>query len=145
MNLPGRWSTAVLALGLLFAAAGCDWLKSSGTLSRVSPFISSLSFSRSNVLRAQPFEISFNYDDPQDDISLLTVTLQHTTSSAVRRVQVLWDFTALNLLVGGQASYTYSFSEDSPGGRWAVTVQVEDAKGHASNQLSGEIILAAAN
>jgi len=135
----------VLALALL-AAPGCDWLKGSGGSSRVSPFLSGLRFSRGAVLCEQAFTIAFDYDDPQDDLSLLTVSLQHATTSRRRSRQVLWDDSGdLNLQSPGRAELSFTFACADPGGRWLVEVQVEDLRGHLSNTLRGEISLTSAN
>jgi len=125
-----------------FALAGCDWLKGSGSGARVSPFLSGIGFTRSTVLCNQPFGISFDYDDPQRDISLLSVSLQHGASTSRRDRQVLWDDGGdLDLTTVGRAVYTFSFSCSDPGGSWTVEVQVEDLKGHLSNTLRGTVNL----
>jgi len=139
-----RARTALLGVLAIAAVAlpGCDWLKGSGSGSRVSPFLSSLSFSRPTVLCDQVFQLSFDYDDPQRDVSLLLVSFQHATSATRRDRSVLWeDGGDLDLQTSGRAAYSFSFSCSDPGGAWNVEVQVEDIKGHLSNSLHGSVTL----
>jgi hypothetical protein len=137
-----REAIGLFAAALLAFAAGCDWFKGSETVLRVSPFLSGLSVSPQNVLCAQPFTISFRYDDPQNDLSLMTLVFVRAQDQLTRQEQVLWDgSTGLDLSVVGRASFPFTFDCDTPGGRWSVTVQVEDNRGHLSNALTAEVFL----
>jgi len=141
-----RVGTARLLLGVsaLAAAAiapGCDWLKGSDSTVRVSPFVSGLSLSPATVLCDRSFALSFRYDDPQDDISLLRLTLQHEGDDFQVVDQALWDPATVDLSVAGRAGYAFTLGCDRPGGRWTVTVQLEDLRGHTSNTATAEINL----
>jgi hypothetical protein len=129
------------ALVAVAAAPGCDWLKGSDTTMRVSPFISGLSVSPSAVLCGRQFVISFRYDDPQSDISLLRLTFKHEGDDLQVQDQALWDPSTVDLSVSGRASYGYTLGCDRPGGRWAVTVQLEDQRGHTSNTATTSLTL----
>ncbi len=133
---------AVLALCSLAFMPGCDWLKASDMIERSSPFLSGLSISPSTVLCGSDYTVSFDYDDPQEDISQATVTLQHEGDSSVSTETFSWPD---DLSRGaGTASFDLSTSCDSADGTWSVSVEVEDDRGHTSNILTGEISLSAA-
>ncbi len=137
-----RLLIAGVALCALLAAPGCDWLKGSGPGTRTSPFLSSLSVSPVGGVFCGPgnaFTLSFRYDDPQDDIFELSVTLVHAASQSTIAEQVLWS--GVDLSVAGRARYSYTFECGRPGGVWEVRVLVTDLEGHASNELTSSISL----
>lgn len=137
-----RLVAAALALGALLGAAGCDWLEGSGSGARVSPFLSALSVAPSRGVlcgEEHPFVLSFRYDDPQQDLFQLTVKLKHTLRPDQRESTSAWD--ELDLSVAGRATYKGHLPCGSPTGRWSVTVQAEDARGHLSNELTGIVTL----
>lgn len=136
----------ILALVLSAVLPACDWFKASDFVERASPFLSGLSINPATVTCDQSFVVSFRYDDPQDDISLLLVTFQLTGSSAIRVDQVLWSAgsAGLDLTLAGRARYTTSFPCGTPGGQWHMTVQLEDRGGHTSNILTGTVVLPSA-
>jgi hypothetical protein len=133
---------ALAALGALIAAPGCDWLKGSDNVGRSSPFITSLGVSRSSVLCGTEFSVSFRYDDPQGDIFQAKILLQHEGDASVVDESQLWPDTISRS--AGTASFPLSFSCGSSGGRYTITVTVEDDLGHTSNELTGSITLSAA-
>jgi hypothetical protein len=136
---------AVLAAGALIALPGCDWLSGSESGSRQSPFLSGLSINPSSVFCGKTFTISFNYDDPQADVTSVKVTLQRAGDSAVREESPPWPAEEVNRSAGAVVLGDFSFPCDSTakGGNWAVTVSVEDLRGHKSNALTGTIRLSA--
>jgi hypothetical protein len=141
-------SPALVAGLALVALAGCDYLKGSGTSSRVSPFISGMGVSKASVLCDVDFDVSFDYSDPQNDISQMTVTFFNTGTQTTREVKVNFvDGAPLNLKTGGRAIYTTHFfcSPPDPGGTWTIKVVLDDLKGHLSNELSHDINLTAAS
>jgi hypothetical protein len=133
---------AVLAAGFLAVAPGCDWFQSSDPGSRQSPFLSSLSVSPSSVLCSQTFAVSFRYDDPQGDIASVRMTFRLSGETDVREEHPLWPES--NSRSGTVKFEDLSFSCDSKGGSWLITVQTEDLRGHTSNELEGVIRLDAA-
>lgn len=135
-------AAAAAAVLALLALPSCDWLKASGPQQRVSPFLSDLRIVPAGVLCGDSFTISFRHDDPQNDISLLVVTFQHTQQQAVRERRLLWVSEGdLNLASAGRASLAHQFACTDPDGRWVVTVWTEDERGHTSNTLAGEVSL----
>jgi len=141
----GRLSHAAFGLcvlALVAFGAGCDWFKGSESVLRVAPFLSSLSLSPTTVVCEQPLRISFRYDDPQNDISLMTLAFEHVQDQETVQEAVIWDAAAgLDLTVAGRVSFLFTLSCDNPSGRWDVSIVVEDNRGHVSNSLTGEINL----
>jgi hypothetical protein len=133
---------AVLTLGCLSVAPGCNWLQGSDSGSRLSPFLSSLSIGPSSVLCGQKFAVSFKYDDPQGDIAKAVVTFQRSGDTDSREETPAWpnDISRSS----GTATFDFSFPCDSKGGVWSITVRAEDDRGHVSNSLTGSIRLTAA-
>lgn len=141
-----RWAPGgvALLLAVFLGAAGCDWLSGSGSDTRVSPYLSDISISRFSVLCDQSFTVNFQYDDPQDDILQLLVTYTHTTDNVVREDPVDWvTGSRLTFPSGDRAAYSYSFpcGENISRGKWTVSIQTEDSRGHKSNSLTETINL----
>lgn len=119
---------------------GCDFFKSSGPEGGVNPFITNLSIRPSAVSCSVPFNISFDYLDPQEDIEELTVIFSHELGFSFE-VGVPWvdgisvDGSRLDLSVPGSATYTYAFlcEMNRRSGNYSVTVELEDRNGHLSN------------
>ena len=133
----------LLALGSLAALPGCDWLKSSGSTERASPFISGLSISPGAVLCGAGYTVSFDYNDPQGDISGVTIFLALENDAAVHLdVSPTWPTNQSR--ASGNVSFPLSFTCGSRGGRYSVTVQLVDDRGHLSNLLTGTVTLSAA-
>jgi hypothetical protein len=142
--LAGMVSLAVVAV-----APGCDWLKGSELTARSSPFLNSLSISPAFVSCGTPFNVSFDYDDPQGDIFEVRVILRHEGGDAsTRDKSTLWDDQFDR--GSGRATYPITFEcggpgeTRDPGGNWEVTVTVEDDLGHTSNILTGNVSLTTA-
>ena len=151
-----RLTTCLLALAtIILAAAGCDWLKPSGSESRSSPVIDDLRVIPSLVDCGDPdndegdrneIAISFSYSDPQDDFFQVLLTFEHTESGERIERSAIWsglDFTANP----GKATYDEFFFECGlyPEGDWTLTVRVEDELGHFSNELTAVLDLVTAD
>jgi len=133
---------AVLSLGSIAMTPGCDWLKSSGSTERSSPFLSSLSVSPTSVLCGTVFNVSFRYDDPQGDISQVQIALQRDEGTESLSEGPIWPENQDR--GAGVVSFPLSFTCDTPGGRWLVSVEVVDDLGHVSNTLTGQVTLTSA-
>lgn len=133
---------AVLAAGFLAVLPGCDWLQGSEAGSRQSPSLSNLSIQPTSVLCGQDFAVSFRFDDPQGDIALALVSLKRAEDAVGREESRLWPDAVSKST--GTVSFPFSFICGSKGGAWAITVRVEDDRGHTSNVLTGEVRLNAA-
>ena len=137
-----RVFAGLAALGAAALAPGCDWLKGSGGSQRTSPFLSSLSVNRSSVLCGTEFTVSFRFDDPQGDIYQVLLLLELEGGTAAIDASDIWPEDISRS--AGTASFPVTFDCEQPGGRWTITVSVEDDLGHKSNELSGSITLNAA-
>ena len=159
-----RFPLALAAVGALavLLPAGCDFFKSSGPEGGVSPFITNLRLSRSSVACDVDFVISFDYQDPQDDIEFMRVSFRHEEGFAYE-LEVLFQTGgglvpiededaeeledifggSLDLSEPGKAAYTYHFQCGTalPTGSYLVTVQLVDDNGHESNTRSDSINL----
>lgn len=143
-----RLMLAGAALLALAATPGCDWLKGSGPGPRSSPVIGSLSIEDAAGVSCGPthaFQISFRYDDPQDDIFQVRLAFTHLdrdgkADGSPREEQRLWTTFDLDTSPG-RAITEYFFACGSPTGRWRLEVEAEDLDGHLSNVLTGEVFL----
>ena len=127
---------------------GCDFFKSSGPEGGVNPFVTNLSIRPNAVSCNTPFNISFDYIDPQEDIEELILTFSHELGFSFE-VGVPWidgvsiSGGRLDLSVSGSATYTYAFACElnRRSGNYSVTVQLEDRNGHLSNTREDDIRL----
>jgi len=127
---------------------GCDFFKSSGPEGGVNPFITNLKISPRAVSCSQPFNIIFDYLDPQEDIEEFVVTFSHELGYTFE-AGGLWiqgpvlSGGVLDLSVPGSAVYTYSFlcELNRTSGNYNVEVQLEDLNGHQSNTRDDDIRL----
>jgi hypothetical protein len=137
--------------GILIALTtfwGCDFFKSSGPEGGVNPFITNLSITPSAVGCSTPFNIKFDYLDPQEDIEQLIVVFSHELGFSFE-AGGLWNQGEvasggrLDLSVPGTATYTYTFdcALERRSGNYSVTVQLEDRNGHLSNIREDEVRL----
>jgi hypothetical protein len=130
---------AQVALVAVVCLAGCDWLSSSENVVRKSPFISDLKISSTSVFCNAKFTISFNYDDLQGDVARATIARRLQGGGTTTEATEAWpDDINQNL---GRVSFPQSFSCDSSGGQYEITVWAEDDGGHKSNVLAGVIFL----
>jgi hypothetical protein len=141
---------ALVSFGAVALLPGCDWLTGSDNVQRTSPFLSGLRISAAAVLcgESHQYSVSFSYDDPQGDIARATIRRRFTGETASPDEIVLIEDAEpwpddMNQNVG-TVEFFYSFPCGSPGGRYEVTVEAEDDKGHKSNVLSGAINLTSA-
>ena len=140
----GAVSFAVLAAGALAALTGCEWFQGSDPGQRSSPAINSLSIQPSSVLCDQEFAVSFKFEDPQGDIKNARVLLKRSGDTAVREETPPWPENTSRS--SGTVSFPLTFEPPctGQGGTWTITVEAVDERGHSSNVLSGQIILATA-
>jgi hypothetical protein len=146
-----RLTLCLIALMTILPAAGCDWLDPSGSGARVSPVIGALDVTPKSVFCGDPdrqegdrneITVSFEYNDEQDDLYQLNMTLEHEETGEIVEQSVLW--TDLDLSSApGRAIYREFFFECGlyPKGDWKLTVKAEDERGHLSNTLSDVITL----
>jgi len=85
-----RGAAALILTASLLLVGGCDFFESSGPEGGVSPFVTGLRINRSSVPCDRDFVITFNYEDPQDDIEFMRVTFQHE-SGFTFAVEVLFE------------------------------------------------------
>jgi len=138
-----RLAPLLLALALTIPAAGCDWLDPSGSSSRLSPVIGALAIAPPSVFCDAPFDIAFDYADPQDDMDQILLSFRHTLLDERLSRTVSWGDPDLDLTNPGRASYAEFFfgCGGASTGDWTVTVQLEDRRGHLSNELQGTVTL----
>jgi hypothetical protein len=146
LSRTARLFPCLLLLTVLLPAAGCDWtdwLEASGSEARVSPVIGDLGVNPTSVFCGErnPVQVSFSYSDPQDDIFLVRVTARQEQSDTTVDFTIAWSDVDL-ASAPGRASGTFFFECGVPPvGVYAVTLQVEDERGHLSNELTFDVTL----
>ena len=142
---------AITAFSLLLGG-GCDFFKSSGPEGGVSPFITDLRISRSSVNCDTDFQLTFQHQDPQNDVEIMRIIFQHENGFTFIR-EILFQTGGgiflpegvdppeedifggtLDLSVPGRATYTFNFECDTglPRGSYLISVQLVDDNGHES-------------
>jgi hypothetical protein len=144
----GRTLIGILALalaaGMLQSCNNPFGTAASG--SRFTPRISHLSASRSSVYAGVPFTLSFEFNDPQNDIATVNVTMIGTSNSGMVQQNYSWDDTTQvthTETSPGTAtvSVTFAASNNDPEGAYTIKLTVTDEKDHVSNILEGDIDL----
>ncbi len=136
----------LLALALLLPACGRPFGDDGGTGPRFTPSISRLQISAGNVFCDEEFEISFNFSDPQKDITRIDLVFSGESGGLVTESLDWNDTTRVTHpkdAVSGTATITFAFNceDDNPADTYELSVTVIDSKDHVSNVLTDTIKL----
>jgi len=146
LSRTARLFPCLLLLTVLLPAAGCDWtdwLEASGSEARVSPVIGDLGVFPTSVFCGEPnpVQVSFSYSDPQDDIFLVSVSARQEQSDTTVSFTIPWTDVDLASSPGRAVGSFFFECGGPPAGVYAVTLQVEDERGHLSNELTFDVTL----
>lgn len=137
-----RLISCLFVLGTIVPLPACDWLSPSGSESRSSPVLTDLRISPTSVFCSDPgrdpniVQVSFGYNDPQDDIFQVRFVLERTNPDWSFTELTLWNDLDLVTSPGRAIGEVFFDCGGPPAGAWTLTVQAEDERGHLSNELS---------